>query len=351
MADVIPLQPATGALTKIYRSALFPPIDVYSTLVPLDALPALEREIEASLKPAQPREVSIAVAALGASTKIPATIEDPEQFGKAMEFDLAALEYPADILRDAVEYARRTLDWYPSIKEMVAICHELIEPRRRQRLAISQMKAEHARRQEEAAAQAAKAARTAERVQWLREVEERARERLGEAAPLPGDVALADSTSQLPSRGPWLPALDRGEEWAAKFCRLTALAARIRDAMREGRARWDEGLALAKRLDTDEAGVRESIGAIEQRLPGPSEVPTEGFWRQIWRVHRACGCEVPCGIFPEETAAALAQSSAQREGLPQMPLDQWSRERRGADAVAAIVNRWLDQEPTAQEEQ
>jgi hypothetical protein len=33
----------------------------------------------------------------------------------------------------------------------------------------------------------------------------------------------------------------------------------------------------------------------------------------------------------------------EREGLPQMPLDQWSRKRRGIEAAAAIVNRWRAQ--------
>ena len=90
MADVIlPQRPATAALAQ-YRSLLDQrPIDGYSQLVPLDALPALEREIEATIQPAHHREVGMAVAALGAWLKVPQTIEDPEQFGKAMEEDLS----------------------------------------------------------------------------------------------------------------------------------------------------------------------------------------------------------------------------------------------------------------------
>jgi hypothetical protein len=54
----------------------------------------------------------------------------------------------------------------------------------------------------------------------------------------------------------------------------------------------------------------------------------------------------------QRLAAVLEEAKRinQREGLPQMPLDQWSRKRRGVEAVAAIVNRWRDPEPTTQEE-
>ena len=214
MTDAISLQqPAPAALAQ-YRSLLVPPIDAYSALVPLDALPALELKIEASFKPAHPREVAMAVAALGASLKIPPTIEDPEQFGKAMEFDLAALEYPADILQEAVVSARRTLDWYPSIKEMIAICEQLIEPRRKQRRAIRQMEAEHHRRQQEAAERKAQAELESKREierekereahqRRLRDLELRVRERFGNDALLPGDLELADYLLQTAIGRQW----------------------------------------------------------------------------------------------------------------------------------------------------
>ena len=71
MADVTPQQsPAPDALAQ-YRSLLDQRIDGHSQLVPLDVLPALEREIEATLQPAHSREVSMAIAALGAWLKIP----------------------------------------------------------------------------------------------------------------------------------------------------------------------------------------------------------------------------------------------------------------------------------------
>jgi hypothetical protein len=120
-----------------------------------------------------------------------------------MEFDLAALEYPADILQEAVVSARRTLDWYPSIKEMIAICEHLIEPRRKQRRAIWQMEAEHHRRQQEAAERKAQAELESKREierekereahqRRLRDLELRVRERFGNDALLPGDLELAD---------------------------------------------------------------------------------------------------------------------------------------------------------------
>ena len=56
MADVTPQQlPAPDALAQ-YRSLLDQRIDGHSQLVPLDVLPALEREIEATLQPAHSRE-------------------------------------------------------------------------------------------------------------------------------------------------------------------------------------------------------------------------------------------------------------------------------------------------------
>jgi hypothetical protein len=144
-----------------------------------------------------------------------------------MEEDLATSRYPGNVLNEAVLQARRTLEWYPSIRAMIAICEQLIEPRRREYRAIWQMKAEHARRQQEAAEREARAAedeaRRQAKIRWLRGLEERARERFGNDAPLPGDIELADAISNS-RHTPWPAALERGEPWAANFCRLMALA-------------------------------------------------------------------------------------------------------------------------------
>jgi hypothetical protein len=118
---------------------------------------------------------------------------------------------------------------------------------------------------------------------------------------------------------------------AVKFCRLMALAARIRDAVLEGRARWNEGLALAKKLTVDEAEVRRLIEAIERRDSGIGEQPTEGFFTSLWRVHRACGCDVPHDVvFPEDQAAALQRLDLSalkdvREILDRQVLEEWER--------------------------
>jgi len=323
MADGISLQqPAPAALAQ-YRSLLVPPIDAYSALVPLDALPALDRKIEASFKPAHPREVAMAVAALGASLKIPPTIEDPEQFGKAMEFDLAALEYPTDILQEAVVSARRTLDWYPSIKEMIAICEQLIEPRRKQRRAIRQMEAEHHRRQQEAAERKAQAELESKREierekereahqRRLRDLELRVRERFGNDALLPGDLELADclladsdwATMVYRCGKPisWLHALAEGERWADQFCRQMALAERSKRALEQGRIRADDALALAKLISADEESARRQIEEMEGRPVKYRDRLTESFWRALFRIHRAAGLDAK--LFPEDRAAA-----------------------------------------------
>src|SRR5689334_11522895 len=121
MAKLVPLQPSISAPRAL---DLYGPLLTWPAreIVPLAALPQLRSEIEANLKPAQRRQVEIAVAALGASLKIPTTIDDPAKFGEAMAIELA--EYPADIFPEAISRARRTLDWFPSIKEMIAICEE-----------------------------------------------------------------------------------------------------------------------------------------------------------------------------------------------------------------------------------
>src|SRR5215831_8236994 len=67
-----------------------PLIDAYSDLIALEALPALRREVEASLRPAQRHEVTMAVAVMAATMEIPPSIENRKAFGKAMEDDLAA---------------------------------------------------------------------------------------------------------------------------------------------------------------------------------------------------------------------------------------------------------------------
>src|SRR3984893_9223579 len=140
-------------------------------------------------------ELAEHVVGAGVDPEFGRPIVEPEKFGEVMAIDLAG--YPADILKEAVGHARRTLDWFPSIKEMIAICERLIEPRRNQYRAIWQMKAEHRRRRQETAERKAEAGlkgesemeREAHR-QRLRDLEVQARERLGDDAPLPGDLEL-----------------------------------------------------------------------------------------------------------------------------------------------------------------
>jgi hypothetical protein len=339
MADVTPQQlPAPDALAQ-YRSLLDQRIDGHSQLVPLDVLPALEREIEATLQPAHSREVSMAIAALGAWLKIPQTIEDPEQFGKAMEEDLAARGYPADILNEAVLQARRTLDWYPSIREMLALCDRLVEPRRRQFRAIWQMEAEHRRRQQEVAEREAQAEqegqRAAERIRWLQALEGQSRERFGNAAPLPGDIELADSIS-ISRYTPWLSALKHGEPWAAKFCRLMALAERTRRAITQGRIAWNECLAIGKLISRDEAAARSQVEKAEARAARPQYEfpPPESFWDALSRIRKVCGLDVPRSGDPDVIAtavenakhlSALAGLADVRAILDRQVLEEWER--------------------------
>jgi hypothetical protein len=83
MAKIVPLPRSISVSSAfdLYGRLLTWPV---GELVPLAALPELQSEIEASLGPAQLYEVEMTVAALGASLKMPGTIEDPEKFGEAI---------------------------------------------------------------------------------------------------------------------------------------------------------------------------------------------------------------------------------------------------------------------------
>jgi hypothetical protein len=363
MAKVVPLQRAISA-----PSAL----DLYGhlllrwpsrELVPLVALTQLRSEIEAALRPAERREVEIAVAALAASLKMPPTIEDPAKFGEAMAIELAG--YPADIFAEAISRARRTLDWFPSIKEMLAICDELIAPRLRQLDAVSAMEMEHQRLQGEAdraeREAEADARREAERearrqgeLDRLRNLDAQARKRFGEDGPLPGDVQLADSLSatHLHRAGKpvsWQTALSDGEPWAAKFCRLMALAARVLRATERGLISWKECLDVAKLIASDEAAARDQLEQMETRSPQYADRPLESFWRALWKIHRACGLDTP--RFPEDAAAAavenfrnltgLAALADTRAVLERQVREEWERQHPG---LARIL--WRGNDPT-----
>ena len=310
-----------------------------------------KKRLEVSLQPADLSVAQAAVAALVKGTQIPPSIEDLPAYKKTMAEFLA--RYPADVLLEAVNEAIPNHKWLPGTNEMIALCEKLIAPRRAEldalkwaedyeRRAAAERAARRAEREQlqaerERDAQAQRARREA-KISWLQGIEDRSRRRFGDAGPLEGDVARADSisnslVSRAESRIAWHAALDRGEEWAAKFCRLMALAARIRDAVQEGRARWDIGLALAKKLRTDEAEVRRLIDEIERRPGGTGEMLTESFWVELWRVHRACGCDVPADVvFPEDLAAALqsARTAAAplvevREILDRQFAEEWER--------------------------
>ena len=318
-----------------------------TNVVPLDP----KRRLEVSLQPADLSVAQAAVAALVNGTQIPPSIQDLPAYKKTMAEFLA--RYPADVLLEAVNEAIPNHKWLPGTNEMIKLCERLIAPRRAEldalkwaedyeRRAAAERAARRAEREQlqaerERDAQAQRARREAH-LRRLHGIEDRARQQFGDAGPLQGDVELADSIVDRLRRGhetSWLNALDRGEEWAAKFCRLMALAARIRDAVLEGRARWDEGLELAKQLTIDEAEVRRRIDEIERRPSGPGETLTGGFWVGLCRVHRACGCDVPRDVvFPEDQAAALetarravAELADVRAVIDRQTAQEWAAKR------------------------
>jgi hypothetical protein len=376
-----------------------------------------KKRIAAPLQPAKLSEVQGAVTLLAKALPIMPSIQDPEAFKGIMAEFLAP--YPADVLMEAVYQAIPGFKHMPSIHEMVAICDQLIEPRRKQLL-------EHRRRQEEkderqrrcrdfqarlaialgddvpslneielaarltpnllcagmpvtwrqfadedplACAELCK--RLAEiarsepldwgeirhllattEKEWAREhrrwrdLERQARERLGDAAPLPGDFALADAISNsLVSRGGseilWPAALQRGELWAAQYCRLMALAERTRQAIGQGRIGWNECLAIGKLISGDEAAARSEVEKAEAHAARPQYEcpPPDSFWDALWRIRKACGLDVPRSKDPDalnvekagsaKHLTALAGLADVREILDRQAREEWEAKHPG----------------------
>jgi hypothetical protein len=322
-----------------------------SNVIPFDQ----EKRLETSLRPASPSEVQTAVSVLAKAIPIMPSIQDPLAFKGIMAEFLA--QYPADVLIEAVDQAIRQFNHMPSIHEMVAICEQLMEPRRKQlseHRCREQEKAEWQHRCRDFQARLASAVgddapsldeieltarltpelmRAGMPVTWRqfadedpracaelckglaeiarsgppdwgkirdliaitekerenrrwRDVERQARERLGDAAPLPGDVALADRISgSLVSRAgkriSWLAALKGGEPWTAQFCRLMALAERTRRAVEQGRIDWKECLAIGKLISRDEAAAR-SPARLHLTMPARKK-STSGSKRHLER--------------------------------------------------------------------
>lgn len=339
-----------------------------------------KKRIAAPLQPAKLSEVQGAVTLLAKALPIMPSIQDPEAFKEIMAEFLAP--YPADVLMEAVYQAIPGFKHMPSVHEMVAICEQLIEPRRKQLLEHRSRQEEKDERQRrcrdfqarlaiaigddvpslneielaarltpnllcagmpvtwrqfadedplacaELCKRLAEIARS-EPLDWgeirhllattekerehrrRRDLERQARERLGDAAPLPGDFALADSISNsLVSRGGseilWPAALQRGELWAAQYCRLMALAERTRQAIGQGRIGWNECLAIGKLISGDEAAARSEVEKAEAHAARPQYEcpPPDSFWDALWRIRKACGIDVPRSKDPDAVATA-----------------------------------------------
>ena len=280
-----------------------------SNVIPMDP----KKRIEASLQPASPSEAQAAVAMLAKALPIMPSIQDPQAFKGIMAEFLAA--YPADVLIAAVHQAVQTFKHMPSTAEMIELCKGLVHPRREALNRLERIEYEKQREAErratERAAEAEREARRQATIRWLRGIEERARERLGDAAPLSGDVALAYSISNsMVNRSgrsvKWHQALKGGELWAAQYCRLMALAERTRQAIRQGRITWDECLAIAKLISRDEAAARSAVEQAEARAARSQceFPPPESFWDALYRIRKKCGIDVPRSKDPDAVATA-----------------------------------------------
>jgi hypothetical protein len=288
-------------------------------------------DLMASLRPAGVSEAQAAVAMLAKVLPIMPSIQDPPAFKSIMAERLAA--YPGDVLVAAVDQAIDDFKVMPSIHEMLELCEVLMAPRRAELRALEAAQ----RREQQAAAEVERAAAEEEReaqreqereayrqadLDRLRKLEATARERFGDDGPLPGDVELADGLSypKVYRAGMpvfWQAALADGEHWAVQYCRLIALAARIKRAHDQGQVSWSEALTAVKLIVADEAGARRQIEQMEGRQPGPwAGTLTEGFWRYLWKIREKCGLDV----YPSERgdAAAAIENLKHLTGLAEL---------------------------------
>jgi hypothetical protein len=215
---------------------------------------------------------------------------------------------------------------------------------------------EHRRRLDMAASRTAEAERKAKREQerkaHLQKIEMRARERFGDDAPSPGDVELAVSLSNSTvyrAREPisWQAALADGEDWAAQYCRLMALAARVIRAHDQGQVSWSEALAVVKLIVADEASARRQIEQVEGRQPGAGAGKlTEGFWRYLWKIREKCGLDVPASQRGDAAAAienlkhltALADLADTRGIHDEQALNDWRARRSRSPGITNGVD-------------
>lgn len=238
-------------------------IDGYSKLLTVERLASLRCQIQQSLTPASRTDRSKAVAVLAASFKIGDVLEDRGAFALAMIEELDG--YPLDVIDTAIRTARRTLNWLPSIAEMITLCDAAMNPRLRRLHSIDRMEGERERRRAEAEA-AARVER--ERRERFEKLEAQAHQLLGTDAPLRGDIELAGElrTTVCLHQGriaSWFLALGDGEPWAAAYCRKLALVARLKRANDRGLISAERAIAIAQTAADDEPNARRQIEALE----------------------------------------------------------------------------------------
>lgn len=98
-------------------------------------LPAVVRDLEHDLMPADPRDLAAIVAGLMLNYRQPD--RPPEHHGalaSAWIEDLA--EHPAAVVAEAARQWRRAERWAPTIAELLALCCEIVARRRRELLRL-----------------------------------------------------------------------------------------------------------------------------------------------------------------------------------------------------------------------
>jgi hypothetical protein len=193
----------------------------HGELVPAAELPAVREACRAALAPpASQKETAGALGFLFA----PYPKADFQNQAVAVEVYAAIIkEHAGASLRPAINQLHREKTFLPRPAELKAALVQAEAPLRARLYAAERMHRQHQKREEERQADEARKAKNRAMIERL---EAGMRERLGDAAPAPGEYADAWAlllyVARYPRTANWQTAIASAEPWAASLCRQLA---------------------------------------------------------------------------------------------------------------------------------
>jgi hypothetical protein len=188
--------------------------------------------IEDALAPASRNDTKKVLAVFSASFKwAPDVVEDRDAYIIAMAEELRS--YPFAVLMEAIQEARRTLKWIPSIAEMVQLAEKRRRPLQNALRRLDHMPSEHRRAEEALAAAEKQAAEAAEEYGRIE------REFIAQFGPLPpGDIRSAWFAMSVllrceREREAWEVAIHAGESWSREAAKFMAVIGYLVMAVRQ----------------------------------------------------------------------------------------------------------------------